>query len=114
MWRLLRRVFLILALTVVVVVGGYLWWLHPGYEARPFTSAAWADSDTEGRGHMVNDLLARHQLERMTQEEILGLLGAPDGSMTVEELRQRLEGYGESEEEQRKHAQSFNLKTLFL
>jgi hypothetical protein len=80
MWKPIRRLFVLLVLLLVAAVAGYLRWLHPGYDERPFTPAAWAAAEAEARGHMVKDLLAKHRLEGMTRAEIVALLGEPDSS----------------------------------
>ena len=90
--RLLRIAVVVLVvspLILVAAVGGYMWWLHPGYDAVEFSRAAWTEADAETRGYMAESLLSTHELEGMTQQWLLELLGEPDQAVTVAEMYER-------------------------
>ncbi len=69
----------------VLILAGYFWWVHPGYDPLSFSKESWAVADAETRGHMVEDLLENYVHEGMSQAEILDLLGPPGGVATVKE-----------------------------
>ena len=53
---------------------------------RPFDAIAWQDASQAQRGirlRMMDDLLAQHPLEGMTQAQILTLLGEPDDALYI-------------------------------
>ena len=53
-------------------------WANPGYEPIVFDKEKWSKADPELRGHMVRDMLARHDLVGMTRKEVRQLLSPPD------------------------------------
>ena len=53
-------------------------WANPGYEPIDFDKKQWSQADSETHGHMVRDMLSRHELVGMTRQEITQLLGQPD------------------------------------
>jgi hypothetical protein len=89
-----RRRLIVLGL-VLLVLGGAAYFYHTywrgyhGYDPVPFSREAWMASGPEQRGYMVNDLLDKHPLEGMSQDQVLALLGTPDGAMTVTEMYER-------------------------
>lgn len=50
------------------------------YEQIPFDSADWKRSSADRRGFMIDDLLDRHDLRRMTRASVVELLGEPPDS----------------------------------
>lgn len=68
-----------------MVVGVGTWYyrvlyVYHGYTPLPFSREAWAAADAEMRGHMLDNLLAKHPLKGKTAEEVEDLLGRPDSS----------------------------------
>lgn len=84
-----------LAMLVVLAagVGGAIWIgsspFHRietfGWGDAPFDSVAWR-SDAAPRAPMVRDLLRTGLLAGRTREEVLGLLGEPDGLFAIERI----------------------------
>jgi hypothetical protein len=54
------------------------WQVYHGYTPLPFSHESWVTADADTRGHMLDDLLAKHRLKGMTAEEAKTLLGPPD------------------------------------
>jgi hypothetical protein len=71
------------AIVSVVAVGRWYhreWATYHGYVPLPFSHEAWVKADAETRGHMLDDLLAKHRLTGLTAEEVMTLLGPADES----------------------------------
>ncbi len=59
---------------------GLIWYCFLRWSPREFDPKAWATANPEKRGEMVQDLLCRHPLKGMSRDEVLKLLGHPNGS----------------------------------
>ena len=86
MQRIAATLLVVSSLVLIASAAGYMWWLHPGYNALDFSPAAWAEADAETRGHMVDSLLSRHELVGTNQQSLLDLLGEPDAALTEAEI----------------------------
>lgn len=68
-------------IVLVIAVGRWChheWATYHGYTPLSFSHEAWVTADAEARGHMLDDLLAKHRLTGLTAEEVKTLLGPPD------------------------------------
>jgi hypothetical protein len=95
-----KKTLSVLAIIVVAILCCGVWWHHEywqvyhGYTPLMFSPEAWAAANAETRGHMVKDMLATHPLKGKSAEDVMALLGQPDGMGTDEETGHvRVMGY---------------------
>lgn len=76
----MSRTNVIAAVFLLVAVGGGVagWFAFQRAKPIPFDKAAWATAHAEGRGRMVDDLLASQRWSELDRTKVVELLGKPD------------------------------------